>query len=76
MSTQLAKPTGSCWCGCGTSTESFFAPGHDRKAESMLMKLLFGRDDAVVAFLDEHGYGDGQGRKNLLRAFEAAKLDK
>ncbi len=57
------SPTGTCWCGCGEETgrRSFFAPGHDRKAEAALIRLEYG---SVAQFLEDHGYGPGGG--NLM----------
>lgn len=54
----MLKATGTCWCGCGTTTENFFAAGHDKRAESMLLKLLYGPENTVAAFLNDHGYGN------------------
>jgi hypothetical protein len=50
-----AVADGRCWCGCGTSvpTKKFFAPHHDRKAETMLMKLHYGSIANMVA---SHGH--------------------
>lgn len=65
------KPSGQCWCGCGTETgkESFFAAGHDKRAESMLLKLLYGSENAVAAFLNDHGFGPD---KSLTEAVQAS----
>jgi len=54
-------PTGDCWCGCGNEvkTGSFFAPGHDKIAESAVILTQFG---GVPEFLEEFGFGPG--RKN------------
>ncbi len=60
-------PTGKCWCGCGEETliDAFFKPGHDRRAESSLIKLRYG---SIAGFLDFHGFGpDG---RNLKEAYE------
>lgn len=52
------QPTGECWCGCGTPTSprAFFAPGHDKRAESAIVKVVYG---SVPDLLDHHGYGPG-----------------
>lgn len=49
-------PTGFCWCGCKTVIDlgSFFAPGHDKKAESRVIMEVFG---GVPQFLVAFGYG-------------------
>ena len=61
-------PMGECWCGCGTevSVRSFFAAGHDRRAESMLAALEYG---SLADMLAAHGYGPG--RTSLYDAFQA-----
>ncbi len=37
-------PTGMCWCGCSaeTSIGSFFIAGHDKIAESAVIKIEYG----------------------------------
>ena len=49
-------PVGTCWCGCGaaTPTRSLFLPGHDRVAESSVIRAEYG---TVADFLAAHGYG-------------------
>lgn len=51
-------PTGTCWCGCGekTSRGAFFALGHDKRAESAVVKVVYG---SVPDLLVAHGYGPG-----------------
>lgn len=51
-------PTGECWCGCGmkVSFRNFFAPGHDKRAESAVINIEYG---GVAAFLVNHGFGPG-----------------
>lgn len=60
-----------CWCGCGQRTKrlgSFFVGGHDRKAESWLIKMHYG---SVPQFLLDHGYGpDGKNLKDEWEQFE------
>jgi hypothetical protein len=70
----LPAPTGSCWCGCGTTVgaASYFAPGHDRIAESVLTAVLLAemRTDSpspVARFLFENRYGAD---RNLMRRAE------
>ncbi len=53
-------PTGQCWCGCRAKIDlgSFFAPGHDKRAESKVIMEVFG---GVPQFLKACGYGpDGE----------------
>jgi len=49
-------PTGNCWCGCNQPLDmgSFFAPGHDKRAEAKLIMELFG---GVPQFLVAFGRG-------------------
>ena len=67
------EPTGTCWCGCGESVpkDSYFSRGHDKAAESMLKKLMYGPQDTIARFLAAHGYG-GNG-KNLKSEYEAVE---
>lgn len=60
-------PTGECWCGCGeeTSIGAFFLSGHDKRAESAIVKVEYGD---VPSLLHEHGYGPGG--KNAKEALE------
>ena len=55
---QRLIPTGKCWCGCEGEPKlgSFFLAGHDRVAESAVIKLEFG---SVPEFLVHYGYGPG-----------------
>ena len=57
MVTRLV-PTGNCWCGCGVDVDlgSFFAPGHDKRAEARLIMEIFG---GVPQFLVAFGRGPG-----------------
>ena len=50
------RPAGFCFCGCGakTSPGAFFKVTHDRKAETMLIKMKFG---SIADFIHESGYG-------------------
>jgi len=51
-------PTGVCWCGCHQEARigKFFIHGHDKMAESGVIKAEYG---SVPAFLKAHGYGPG-----------------
>lgn len=55
---QRLIPTGECWCGCGeeTSVGAFFVSGHDKRAESAIVKVVYG---SVPAMLVHHGFGPG-----------------
>lgn len=50
-------PTGTCWCGCGREVTigKFFAPGHDKQAEALLLAVEFG--GSVPQLLQHYGYG-------------------
>ncbi len=58
MSQSRLMPTGDCWCGCGerTSVGAFFVPGHDKRAESAIVKVVYG---SVPELLEQHGFGPG-----------------
>lgn len=58
MTKKRLLPTGECWDGCGQETArgSFFLPGHDRRAETAVVKVEYG---GVAEFLDAMGYGPG-----------------
>ena len=64
-------PNGQCWCGCGQQIDlgSFFAPGHDKRAEARLIMEVFG---GVPQFLVAFGYGP-DGAKGALTS-SAAEL--
>lgn len=55
MMNKRILPTGKCWCGCGEDVPigSFFLSGHDRKAETAVIRIEYG---SVVEFLVAHGY--------------------
>jgi len=65
MRRKRVLPTGECWDGCGEQTArgSFFRPGHDRRAETAVIRAEYG---GVAEFLVEMGYGPGG--KNPLKA--------
>lgn len=48
------EPNGYCWCRCGETAKGFFAPGHDRRLESRIIKEQWG---SIAAFARAHGYG-------------------
>ena len=52
----MMVPTGKCWCGCGKPTDGFWRPGHDRKAETALLEIVYG-DGTTVDRLARLGYG-------------------
>jgi len=62
-------PTGHCWCGCESEAGigSFFLPGHDRFAESAVIRLKH-RD--VAHFLVAEGFGPGG--RNARKEFDSA----
>ena len=41
------KKTGECWCGCGESTGSYFAPGHDLRVQGYLLEMVYGTNNVV-----------------------------
>jgi hypothetical protein len=64
-------PTGTCWCGCGSDTKrgSFFASGHDKRAEAAVILEEYGD---IPAFLVAHGYGP-DGTKSPVTVLEKHK---
>lgn len=58
-------PTGTCWCGCGEEIGrgSFFAQGHDKKAEAALLAARY--DGEVARLIAHHGFGPD---KSVLEA--------
>jgi hypothetical protein len=60
-------PTGECWCGCEAEVPrgKFFVPGHDRKADTMVVKMEYG---GVAEFLAAKGFAPDE--KNLLKTYE------
>lgn len=54
MSGTRLLPTGRCWCGCGAEVDlgSFFAAGHDKRAEARVIMEIFG---GVPQFLAAFG---------------------
>jgi hypothetical protein len=50
------KPTGRCFCGCGSETPrgKFFVQTHDRTAEAAVIRERYGN---IAAFVAHHGYG-------------------
>lgn len=59
--------TGECWCGCSSPVgpESYFASGHDRYAESAVIKMVYG---GVAAFLEAHDFGPSG--RNLRQEYD------
>lgn len=63
-------PTGECWCGCGNEAAvgAFFVSGHDKRAESAIVKVEYGN---VPKLLLAHGYGpDGKNAAEALRRYQ------
>jgi hypothetical protein len=72
INTEVAMPipTGDCWCGCGSeaSRGAFFAPGHDKRAEAAVVKVIYG---SVPQLLLAHGFGpDGRSASDALDEFQ------
>ncbi len=67
MAGEGLRLTGYCYCSCGNEvgSRSLFSQGHDRKAESFLIKKKYG---GVAQFLIAEGYGPGG--KNLHEEME------
>jgi hypothetical protein len=70
MTQERLIPTGECWCGCGAEVKvgAFFAQGHDKRAESAVVKTVYG---SVPALLVAHGFGpDGKNADEELRRYQ------
>lgn len=50
--------TGECWCGCGATTKSRFAPGHDSKFHSLAKQVARGTEDMPESFVNEDAEAD------------------
>lgn len=50
--------TGECWCGCGATTKSRFAPGHDSKFHSLAKQVARGIEDMPESFVNEDAEAD------------------
>ena len=50
--------TGECWCGCGSSTKSRFAPGHDSKFHSLAKQVARGMEEMPESFVSEDAEAD------------------
>lgn len=59
-------PSGECWCGCEAEVPigKFFVSGHDRRAESWLIRMEYG---GVAEFLAAKGYAPAE--KNLGKTY-------
>ena len=72
MSEEEPIPTDKCFCGCGGTTKNtFFVIGHDKRADAMLNKLKYGLESSVARRLVAEGYGPGG--KNLFEEYETAR---
>ncbi len=71
---------GTCWCGCGASTKSKFAPGHDSKFHSLAKQVARGQvtmEDALepVTNLDAIAdFKDHVAKERPLWAEKQAKI--
>jgi hypothetical protein len=69
-------PTGVCWCGCSTpiGLGSFFAPGHDKRAQAQVIEEVFGD---VAHFMAAFGYAPSDAksvRQELRWAANGARV--
>lgn len=49
---------GECWCGCGATTKSRFAPGHDSKFHSLAKQVARGLEEMPTEFVNEDAEAD------------------
>jgi hypothetical protein len=66
-------PTGTCWCGCGAEVTigKFFAPGHDKQAEALLLAVEFG--GSVPQMLHRYGFGPQRSLQDHALATQKAE---
>jgi len=50
--------TGECWCGCGASTKSRFAPGHDSKFHAQAKRVARGEEGMPESFVNADAEAD------------------
>ena len=50
--------TGTCWCGCGATTKSKFAPGHDSKFHSLAKQVARGQAEMPTEFVHDDAKAD------------------
>jgi len=74
MSSAGVRPTGSCFCGCGTKTSPgrYFAQGHDRRAATTL-DAITNPNKPILDRLIAAGYGP-DGPNNLREEALASGL--
>jgi hypothetical protein len=56
--TPKKQQTGSCWCGCGASTKSRFAPGHDSKFHSLAKRVARDEETMPESFVNADAEAD------------------
>jgi hypothetical protein len=65
--------TGVCWCGCGCTTKSRFAPGHDSKFHSLAKQVARGQAELPTEFVHDDAKADFVGHVERERPLWAAK---
>jgi hypothetical protein len=65
--------TGVCWCGCGATTKSRFAPGHDSKFHSLAKQVARGQAEMPTEFVHDDAKADFVGHVERERPLWAAK---
>lgn len=58
VKTPKKDQTGECWCGCGASTKSRFAPGHDSKFHSLAKRVARGQEAMPESFVNADAEAD------------------
>ena len=63
----------NCACGCGSTTQKLFTPGHDAKLKGIIMRVVRG----VMSLDDVRTWADGFGRgEQTVKAVKAAMASK
>jgi hypothetical protein len=65
--------TGTCWCGCGATTKSRFAPGHDSKFHSLAKQVARGQAEMPTEFVHDDAKADFMKHVDAERPLWAAK---
>ena len=65
--------TGTCWCGCGATTKSRFAPGHDSKFHSLAKQVARGQSEMPTEFVHDDAKADFLSHVETERPLWAAK---
>lgn len=66
---------GTCWCGCGATTKSRFAPGHDSKFHSLAKQVARGQAEMPESFVNDEAKADFLAHVEAERPLWAVKQE-